>query len=285
MQSVPQFFEFYYKSEKGLLNLDNSCVLKDEKLMSLGSFYGFDNISGVDTFFEITSPVLRESVTSKSSRCINRIRQMVVSLASIHGVSLTTSLEDLLKTFYLNKRILLLEDVSAFASVLKHYCKRYNIELFTSEFLGQNKKPGEVVSGTLHVDIQKTHFPDNFFDLILHTEVFEHVPDATAGEKEIARILNKNGSAIFTVPFEFDRKTDNIYAELTSNGIKFFQEPIYHEDPVSEDGKCLVFRTFSLPEMSSRFNALGCTFRCEYFHSQFLGILGNNAFTFIAQKR
>lgn len=286
MNTSYRHFEYFYTYGLGqqMVQLDNSCVSYDEKLMSLGHFYGFDNIKGIDTFFEITTPVLRETVISTSSKCINRLRQLVVSIASLHGVSLITDLETLLSTFYIGKRILLLEDISFFASVLKHHCKKHGIELYTSEFLGEGKNSGEVINGTLHVDIQKTHFEDNFFDLILHTEVFEHVPDAIGAEKEVVRILKGKGAAIFTVPFEHNRETDNVYAQVSSKGINYLQEPVYHEDPVSPDGKCLVFRTFSMPEMLKRYTNLGCAFTCEYFHSRYLGILGNNAFTFIAKK-
>jgi SAM-dependent methyltransferase len=279
-----QHFEYFYRYQNTLINLDNSCVLKDEKLMNQGHFYGYDNIKGEDAFFEIRSPFLRESVISNSSKSFNRIRQLVVSLASFHGVSLITSLETLLSTFYKRKRVLLLEDVSMFASIFKHYSKRYGIELYTSEFLNEEMNSGEIVNGTMHIDIQETHFPDDFFDLIVHTEVFEHVPDAIKGEEEIVRILKRGGCAIFTAPFEYNRTTDNVYAEIINNDIRYLQEPMYHADPVSADGKCLVFRTFSLPEMAGRFADNGCSFHCEYFHSYYLGILGNNAFTFIAKK-
>jgi SAM-dependent methyltransferase len=278
------FFEYFNRQTDSLIVLNNSSVKADEKLMARGSFYGYDNVAGTDTFFEISIPVLRENVVSKASHSFNRIRQLVVSLASLHEVDLTTNLETLLSTFYKTKRILLLESVSYFASIFKFYCKKHGIELYTSEFMGEDKKPGEVINGTLHVDIQDTHFQDNFFDLILHTEVFEHVPNAIKGEKEIVRILKRNGAAIFTVPFEHDRTTDNVFAEVKNNSIKYFQEPIYHDDPMSNDGKCLVFRTFSLPDMSRRFRNIGCSFYCEYFHSEYLGILGNNAFTFVTRK-
>ncbi len=279
-----KYFEYFYQFRETNVELDNRCVKADERLMAQGHFYGYDNIVDRSTFFEINNPFLRETVESNVSKCHNRIRQIIVSLASFHNAPLESSLEFLLKTFYLNKRILLLEDTSFFASIFKFLCQKYQIELVTSEFLGTKYKSGQVINEILNVDIQNTHFQNNFFDLILHTDVFEHVPDAVIAEKEIVRILNKNGAIIFTAPFEYDRDTDNLYAEYINNKIKYYQEPIYHEDPISEDGKCLVFRTFSFKDMKKRYNLLGCRFTCEYFHSKYLGILGNNAFTFLVTK-
>lgn len=279
-----RYFEYFYQFRDKNVELDNRCVKADEQLMALGHFFGYDNLVNSTTFFEINSPFLRETVESKASKCSNRIRQIIVSLASFHNAPLASSLEFILATFYSNKRILLLEDTSFFASILKFLCQKHQIELVTSEFLGTSYQSGEIINEILNVDIQKTHFQTNYFDLIIHTDVFEHVPNAITAEKEIVRILNKNGAIIFTAPFEHDRDTDNIYAELLNDKIKYYQEPIYHEDPISEDGKCLVFRTFSFKDMKKRYNQLGCKFTCEYFHSRYLGILGNNAFTFIVTK-
>ena len=278
-------FEFFYKITRDNIDFDNSSVIDDENLMRWGHFFGFDNISGSNGFFEIKSPYLRESVISTTSKCINRLRQLVVSTASINGAPLTSSLEFLLEKYYKNKRIFLLEDVSLFASIFKFFCRKHHIELVTSEFLGEGKDSGEIVNGVMHIDIQSTHFDSNYFDLILHTEVFEHVPDAPRGETEIVRLLKKNGKAVFTAPFEFNGAVDNVYARVDKNEIVYLKEPIYHDDPVAADGKCLVFRTFSFPGMKGRFNKLDCDFYSQYFHSSYLGIIGNNAITFIVNKK
>ena len=181
--------DFYYKFTEGNVALDFSKVTTDEGIMKNGSYFAHDNITGVDCFFEITSHVLRESVLSSISKCTNRIRQLVVSIASLNNAELITDLENLLANYYKNKRILLLEDKSPFAAIFKLFCRRHNIDLITSEFFGEDMPSGSFVDNILHVNIEKTHFPHNHFDLILHTDVFEHVPDALTGEKEVVRIF------------------------------------------------------------------------------------------------
>ncbi|AMM51865.1 hypothetical protein TH61_12715 [Rufibacter sp. DG15C] len=277
--------EFLYKFHNEIPVIDFSSVKQDEKLMSLGRFYGFDNITGQDTFFEINSPNLRESVISKNSRCTNRVRQLVIALAKLNNEQETSSLEYLLQKHYLDKRILLLESHSPFASIFKHYCNKYNIELYATEYLSFTASSGEIINETLHVDIQNTHFPEEYFDLIVHTDVFEHVPDALLGEKEVARILKVGGAVIFTVPFDHDGSEDSLYAELKNNEILYYKPPVYHEDPVSESGKCLVFRIFSLPEMWSRYKANGLDLYSIYVHSRYMGVLGNDGFSFTGVKK
>jgi SAM-dependent methyltransferase len=56
-----------------------------------------------------------------------------------------------------------------------------------------------------HVDAfydgKKIPFDDGEFDLVLSTEVMEHVPDPMNFLSEIHRVLSKDGVAIITVPF------------------------------------------------------------------------------------
>jgi ubiquinone/menaquinone biosynthesis C-methylase UbiE len=50
-------------------------------------------------------------------------------------------------------------------------------------------------------DIVNIPKPDNTFDAILCTEVFEHIPDPTAAVKEFSRLLKPGGILIVTAPF------------------------------------------------------------------------------------
>jgi len=276
--------EFCYSGEQSGPHLDNSEVTDDELLMRLGHFWGFDNLVGQQSFFEIHSNNLRESVHSVVSRCSNRIRQLVLALALHHRMSPLTPLEKILDTNYRGKRILLLEHNSAFASVFIYYCRKLEIDLVCSEYLGHQYQSGDMVDSVLHLDILSSHFPDESFDLVVHTDVFEHVPDAPTGEKEVMRILKKGGCNLFTVPFDFERLKDDIYAEQKGEQILYRKEPVYHDDPVSPDGRCLVFRIFSFEELKERFIHMGHRFNFYYFHSRQLGIIGNNACVFTVEK-
>ena len=50
-------------------------------------------------------------------------------------------------------------------------------------------------------DIVKMPFPDESIDVVLCTEVFEHIKDPLAALKEFNRVLKKNGRLILTAPF------------------------------------------------------------------------------------
>ncbi len=50
-------------------------------------------------------------------------------------------------------------------------------------------------------DITKIPEPNSSFDIILCTEVFEHIPDPLLALKEFSRLLKKGGKLIITAPF------------------------------------------------------------------------------------
>lgn len=50
-------------------------------------------------------------------------------------------------------------------------------------------------------DITDIDVPDSSFDVILCTEVFEHIPDPLSAIKEFSRILKPGGELILTAPF------------------------------------------------------------------------------------
>lgn len=59
--------------------------------------------------------------------------------------------------------------------------------------------------GTSGVDViydgRRIPFPDGRFDVVLATEVLEHVPDTRAFLEEIHRVLKPGGSIVMTTPF------------------------------------------------------------------------------------
>lgn len=82
-------------------------------------------------------------------------------------------------------------------------------------------------------DISDLTFEDESLDLIVSSEVLEHVPDFQAAMTESARVLRPGGRHIFTVPV---RQQTRRRAQLRPDGtIDHFVEPEYHRDPLSPD--------------------------------------------------
>lgn len=54
-------------------------------------------------------------------------------------------------------------------------------------------------------DMMKLDLPDNSFDLVVHSDTLEHIPDPLTAMRECRRILKPQGHCIFTIPIIVDR--------------------------------------------------------------------------------
>jgi len=70
-----------------------------------------------------------------------------------------------------------------------------------------NKIPGHVLANFPEVDMQNMRYPANSFDIVVHSDTLEHVPDPLAGLRECYRVLVPGGYCVFTVPMVIDRLT------------------------------------------------------------------------------
>ncbi len=74
-----------------------------------------------------------------------------------------------------------------------------------TQFLG--RVDGHVIVTFPEVDMQALPFADGSFDLVVHSDTLEHVPDPVAGLAECHRVLAVRGATCFTVPIVVDRMT------------------------------------------------------------------------------
>jgi SAM-dependent methyltransferase len=153
-----------------------------------------------------------------------------------------------------------------------------------SEYLGDDCKSGDVVDGVMHQDLTDLSFADESIDMVLSSDVCEHVPDPYRAHEEIHRVLRPGGSHIFTVPFHQHLYLDDKRAYVDEQGeVVHLKEPIYHGDPVRPTEGVLVYTIFAL-EMLVRLRHLGFVTNLYRLHSARHGILGHNAIVFEAIK-
>jgi SAM-dependent methyltransferase len=58
-------------------------------------------------------------------------------------------------------------------------------------------------------DMTNLEFPDQTFDLVIHSDTLEHVPEPIKGLQECRRILDYGGSCIYTIPMIVGRMSAN----------------------------------------------------------------------------
>lgn len=87
--------------------------------------------------------------------------------------------------------------------------------------------------GAICADITALSFPDDSFDLLVSSEVLEHVPELDEAFREVARVLRPGGAHLFTVP---PRARTRKRAEIVNGEVKHLEEPDYHIDPLNPQG-------------------------------------------------
>jgi len=126
---------------------------------------------------------------------------------------------------------------------LVRYLRGHFRSLYLSEFF-DTVQPGDFYRGVQCQDVQALLLPDDSFDLVTSTEVFEHVPDDCRGFNEIARVLKRGGRFVFTVPLLDSEETLERVKVGADGLLTFLTTPEYHFDRLRGAGKVLAFRTY-----------------------------------------
>lgn len=151
-----------------------------------------------------------------------------------------------------------------------------------SEYFGDSYKSGQMVNDKMHQDLMQLSFEDDSFDLVISTDVLEHVPDPYQAHKEIYRVLRQGGRHIFTVPFYQEDVLDETRATINDGVLTHHLEPLYHIDPLRSEG-ILVFTIFSI-EMLVKLRKIGFQVHMIQLYKPLFGIVGPNALVFEAVK-
>jgi SAM-dependent methyltransferase len=135
----------------------------------------------------------------------------------------------------LDDRIYLTETLSP---IYQNLAGRFPL-ISASEYFPEHEFGEMVQTHTMPVrneDVTNLRFGDASRDIILCFDVLEHVPDYRAALREFHRVLASGGQLVLSVPFSFQTGTI-VRATVDENGnIKHLLEPLYHGDPLSEQG-------------------------------------------------
>lgn len=97
----------------------------------------------------------------------------------------------------------------------------------------------------LSEDLMALSYPSESFDMVIHSDTLEHVPDIRRALAEIKRVLRPGGFSIFTVPIIPDGRPTKQRAIQKVNGqIEHIQPASYHGGRSRCDWRYLVFHEF-----------------------------------------
>jgi SAM-dependent methyltransferase len=128
---------------------------------------------------------------------------------------------------------------------------------YTSSFFRDNIAPGtRRKDGAVCQDITKLTYANESLDLIVSSDVLEHVPDAEAAFRETARVLRPGGAHVFTVP---PRSKTRRRAYVHEAQIVHLTHPEYHSDPLNPSG-ILTFWDYG-PDLPAKIDTAGLEVR------------------------
>jgi SAM-dependent methyltransferase len=245
----------------------------EERLVAGGALEGTCPVCGERAAFLRFNANLRESGCCSVCGANNRKRQVAFILRQFCGLPHSGPL-----AFRSDYVIYNTETSGAFHQQLAQHAS-----YFSSEYFGPQFQPGSLVNGVRHEDLQNLSFENNSIELVLSSDVLEHMPDPYRAHAEIHRALMVGGRHIFTVPFDSGAYQDQVRASMVEGEIVHHMPAIYHGDPLNPNEGILVYRIFAL-EMLVRLNQIGFNTRMWVLHEPDFGIVGPGALVFEAVK-
>ena len=106
-------------------------------------------------------------------------------------------------------------------------------------------EPGESVilpENVRREDLQSLSFASESFDIVLTSDVLEHVADLRFAMNEISRVLKKDGMHVFTVPVDAGLTSSRDRAVLKNGELTHILPAIRHGDTIRKGA--FVFRDF-----------------------------------------
>jgi hypothetical protein len=245
----------------------------DDAPVHPGGIVGICPVCATTTVFSGFTDNVRESGFCSLCRSYNRQRQMAVMIRRVCSQNSLGAFK-FPKTF----SIFNTESNGSLHNALK------NAANYTcSEYFGPQIASGTLVDGVMHQDLQALGFESDAFNLVLSSDVLEHMPSPYLAHQEIFRVLKPGGSHIFTVPFNPNAELDDVRAVLQGDEIKYFGEKLFHGDPVRPNEGILVWTIFGL-QMLERLREIGFDVSCSNLNARFNGIIGTWALVFVARK-
>jgi SAM-dependent methyltransferase len=87
---------------------------------------------------------------------------------------------------------------------------------------------GAKVGELVNEDIGQLTFPNNHFDLAIHSETLEHLFDFNKALSEVARVLKPGGVQIYSVPLRHTCSTRQRMHQAADGRIRHLLSPSYH---------------------------------------------------------
>jgi SAM-dependent methyltransferase len=109
------------------------------------------------------------------------------------------------------------------------------------DYYGTEFDPTRVASSPrYYADFQNLHYGDGTFDIVIASDVFEHIRDDRKALGDIYRVLKPGGSLLMTVPYNHDQPATIRRVDTSGETDVHLLEPEYH----GGGGQTLAYRNY-----------------------------------------
>lgn len=201
-------------------------------------YNGFCSVCGGTAEFIDTQPSIRETYSCSKCKASLRERSVANAIISVFGFGSCTSIRDLAKQKHFSELNIFEPGVIGIIRKFISHLPNYH-----NSFFYEDASPGEFVEGVRNEDLENLSFLDNSFDLVITSDIFEHIRKPDIAFQDIFRVLKPNGVHIFSIPTLIPMKEATISrVDVSGSNDIHILEPAYHGN--GKGGKSLVYNDF-----------------------------------------
>ena len=202
------------------------------------SYDGWCKVCGQKVTFTDMSRPVRETFQCAHCRASMRERVTAAAILAVHGQGRAASLADLVG---LPRFAGLAIYEPGVAGAYRGFLK--DLPGYQNSFYWDGGVPGQEMNGVRHEDLMHLSFADQSFDLVITSDIFEHIRHPWVAFEEVRRVLKPGGTHIFSLPALRPMQEDTVYRVDTSGPDDVhILEPYYHGD--GRGGKSLVYTDY-----------------------------------------
>jgi len=224
--------------------------------------------------------LLRETLSCRACGATMRDRQMAFGLLKVVAARLGQVEQDLRAFVRAPRGRLAILDTDSFSTLNRvlrglpgYVHSQYRPDLPNGQVLPD---------GSANVDLLQIPFPADSFDVIMTSDVMEHVEHDAHAHREILRCLAPGATYVFTIPYDpCLQGTRRLTVPSGAYGTPFVLEKQVHGDPHSASG--IVAHRIYGQDFLREMGDLGYEIRFEEIHNPVQGIFGGDLF--LASKR
>lgn len=204
------------------------------------SYEGHCSVCGEWSTFNDMSPPVRETYQCGGCRASMRERVTAEAVMAVYGRAHHNSIAALSKDPACAELDIYEPGVSG---AYRPYFSP--LEKYVNSFYWDGLKPGEEKNGVRHEDLMALSFKDASFDLVISSDIFEHIRRPWVAFREVRRILRPGGFHIFSIPSLVKMRAVTTYrVDTRTDEDVHLKEPYYHGD--GRGGKSLVYTEYGV---------------------------------------